>query len=221
MPGAERTPMQRSAAILTLVLLAEAVLYYTALGRETIPAAHPLEFFARDFAGWQMLQEGVVDKETQAVLRADDILNRSYGNASRPVPALLFVAYFKTQRTGQTPHSPKNCLPGAGWEPISDSRLEVPVAAEPGRIRINRYVVERGDAKSVVLYWYQARHRVIASEYASKFWLVLDSIRYHRSDLALVRVVVPVAQGDEQLATAVGVEFVQAVYPLLHAYLPA
>ena len=72
----------------------------------------------------------------------------------------------------------------------------------PGRsepIRSNRYVVAHGDEKSVVLYWYQSHNRVIASELAAKFWLVADSIKYHRSDSSLVRVVVPVRDGDTDI----------------------
>ena len=90
--------------------------------------------------------------------------------------------------------------------------------AEP--IRINRYVVSHGGDKSVVLYWYQSQRRVIASEFSAKFWLVMDSIRYHRSDTALVRVTIPVAHNDQDAATRVGVSFVQIVFPLLKGYLP-
>jgi len=131
------------------------------------------------------------------------------------------VAYFKTQRTGQAPHSPKNCLPGAGWVPSSSSILDVPVRGETQAIPINRYVVSRGGDKSVVLYWYQSRDRVMASEYKAKFWLVADSIRYHRSDTALVRVWVPVIGNNEDAATATGVRFVQAAFPELRRYLPS
>jgi len=72
-----------------------------------------------------------------------------------------------------------------------------------------------------VLYWYQSQRRVIASEFAAKFWLVLDSIRYHRSDTALVRVTVPVIAGDQGTATQLGVAFVQTLFPVLKGYLPA
>ena len=133
----------------------------------------------------------------------------------------LFVAYFKTQRTGQSPHSPKNCLPGSGWEPEATGFVDVPVAGQPAPIRINRYVVSHGDEKSVVLYWYQSPRHVIASEFSAKFWLVMDSIRYRRSDTALVRVTIPVAHGDQDGATRVGVAFVQTVFPVLKGYLPS
>ncbi len=95
------------------------------------------------------------------------------------------------------------------------------VKGQAAPIRINRYVVSHGEDKSVVLYWYQSERRVIASEFAAKFWLVMDSIRYHRSDTALVRVTVSVANNDTEGATRTGVAFVQTLFPALKQYLPA
>jgi EpsI family protein len=206
---------------LTLALVVEGALFYTAYGLERIPQARPLELLPTEFHGWQMVKEGRIEKEVQDILRADDALDRVYSNGTAPLGASLFVAFFKTQRAGQAPHSPKNCLPGSGWEPLHEGTIDVPVESGGRSIRINRYIVTRGDAASVVLYWYQTRRRVIASEYEAKFWLVADSIRYHRSDTAMVRVVVPVVNGDEAGATRTAVDFVQAAFPVIEAYLPA
>lgn len=208
------------AQILTLILVIQAVLFYSASHGEKTPLNQPLELFPTDLNGWQMIQQGVIEKEVQAVLRADDTLSRTYAGPSRAA-ANLFVAYFKTQRTGQAPHSPKNCLPGAGWTQAQTGYLDIVVPGQQSPIRINRYIVSKGDNKSVVLYWYQSRQRVIANEFAAKFWLVLDSIRYHRSDTALVRVVVPVDRNQDGPATQAGVEFVQVLFPALRQYLPA
>jgi EpsI family protein len=201
---------------LTLVLVIQAVLFYSASHGETTPLASPLNAFPKTIADWRMVQEGVIDPETQEVLRADDIITRFYANSSSA--ANLFIAYFKTQREGQSPHSPKNCLPGSGWQPSETGRIDVPVAG--GSIRINRYVVAKGEAQSVVLYWYQSQGRVIADEFAAKFYLVSDSIRHHRSDTALVRVVVPITGGATASAEKIGTEFVQTFYPAIEGYLP-
>jgi EpsI family protein len=88
-------------------------------------------------------------------------------------------------------------------------------------IRVNQYIVSRGDNKDAVLYWYQAHNRVIASEYAAKIFTVTDSIRYHRSDTSLVRVIVPVENGDAQGALHTAVSFVQTIFEPLKEYLPA
>lgn len=211
----------RYAGMLTLVLIVQAPLYYTASRGEKIPAGQPLDLFPAQIQNWRVVQDYPIEKEIRDQLKADDMLNRLYAEPGSRVGLNLFVAYFKTQRTGQAPHSPKNCLPGSGWEPEATGYLEIAVAGRPRPIRINRYVVSHGDEKSVVLYWYQSPRRVIASEFAAKFWLVMDSIRYHRSDTALVRVTVPVLHNDEDSAARLGMSFVERVFPALNTYLPS
>lgn len=207
--------------ILTAVLLVQTVLFYNASRGEIVPVSRPLDEFPSTIGDWRLVQKGVIEKEEMDILRADDVITRQYAGSQSRVPLNLFVAYFKTQRTGQAPHSPKNCLPGSGWMPSATGYADVPIEGAAQPIRINRYVVSRGEASSVVLYWYQSRNRVVASEYAAKFWLVADSIRYHRSDTALVRVVSPVIRGDQATATKSAVEFVQTVFPALRGYLPS
>jgi EpsI family protein len=207
----------RYLGIATLVLIVQAAGFYTASHGDSTPLAAPLIEFPASFAAWRMQQEGVVDKETQDVLRADDTLTRFYVQPGGGA-ANLFIAYFRTQRYGQSPHSPKNCLPGSGWQKVQEGAVDV--QAGDGTIRINRYLVSKGDNESVVLYWYQSQGRVIANEFDAKFRLVADSIRKHRSDTALIRVVIPTDSAHHELADAVGRDFVKAAYPVIKAYLP-
>jgi EpsI family protein len=168
-----------------------------------------------------MHSEGVVEKEIVDFLKADELLTRSYVSpSSGPVAAHLFVAYFSSQRTGRSPHSPKNCLPGSGWtSTVSDTiKIDVP---NRGIIETNRYIVQKGDAKSMVVYWYQSRDRVVASEYKAKFFAVADAIRYNRTDTALVRVVVPIVNNDEAASEKVATDFVKSLYYPLRQHLPA
>jgi EpsI family protein len=211
-------PQSKFVYVLTLVLVVQAVFFYNASRGEVVPHAAPLSGFPVAVAGWRMEQEGVIDQETQDVLKADDLLTRVYGG--KEGGAGLFVAYFKTQRKGQAPHSPKNCLPGSGWQQMQSGRVDVPIEGE-GTIRINQYVVEKGQAQSVVYYWYQSQGRVIADEFAAKFYLVSDSIQHHRSDTALVRIVVPIIGGRTEAAEKVGTDFVRTFYPVVKAYLPS
>ncbi len=199
------------------MLVVQAALFYTASHGDSTPLASPLIAFPAGFGDWRLQQEGVVDKETQDVLRADDILTRFYVQPNGK-GASLFIAYFRTQRYGQSPHSPKNCLPGSGWQKVQEGTIDVATGGET--IRINRYLVSRGDNESVVLYWYQSQGRVIANEFDAKFHLVADSIRKHRSDTALVRVVIPTDADHHELADTVGRDFVKAAYPVIKAYLP-
>jgi EpsI family protein len=215
-------PGNPCARVLTAVLLIEATAFYAIASRsERAPLVSPLSLFPSAFGGWTMARDAPIEKEVQDVLKADDTLNRVYVNPSRTGFAFLFIAYFKTQRYGQAPHSPKNCLPGAGWEPVETGRETIVVPGWGTPIVTNRYVVEHGDEKSVVLYWYQTHNRIIASEYWAKFWLVADSIRYRRSDTALVKIVVPVHDNNIRAATAMGVQCIQALFPNLLKQLPS
>lgn len=203
--------------ILTVVLVAQAALFYSASKSEGTPLPLPLVGMPRTLSQWEMVSQGVVDPDTQAVLRADDTVTRLYRSPDGQV-ANLFIAYFKTQRAGQAPHSPKNCLPGSGFQPVENGRIDIPVGGRT--ININKYVVANGDDESVVMYWYQSQGRAIADEFAAKYYLVRDSIVRHRSDTSLVRVVVPVRGVTRERAVQTAVNFVQAAYPVVSTWIP-
>jgi EpsI family protein len=208
----------KTARVLSLVLIAQAGVFYGFSRQEKVPPHKQLAGFQFTGTPWTSVQEQQLDQETLDVLRADDILARIYRNIDNGNVATLFVAFFKTQRTGKTPHSPKNCLPGSGWVPTESGYLTIPIAgAKP--IQVNRYVVAHGESQSVVLYWYQSHNRVVASEYSAKIFTVADSIRYNRSDTALVRVVTDARGGDTKAATDQAVSLVQAGFLPLKQYL--
>jgi len=208
--------------ILSIALLAQAALFYGTSRGEKVPDVRPLQAFTRELGGgWFLAKEGYVDDETQAVLKADDTMTRTYAKLGRPLPAYLFVAFFKTQQNGKAPHSPKNCMPGSGWEPSREDFLKVSIPGMSEPIEVNRYIIAKGNEKSVVLYWYQSRNRVIASEYRAKIFTVADAVRYNRTDTALVRVIVPVPGNDEANAEKTAIEFVQSVFVPLKQYLPS
>jgi EpsI family protein len=206
--------------ILTAVLIAQALLFYGMSKGERVPTNKPLAQVPTVMGSWHMVEDGVVEKEVQDVLKADELLTRSYVKEGSQMPANLFVAYFKSQRTGQAPHSPKNCLPGSGWVPSISDTLTVPIEGRSA-IQVNRYLVAKGENKSVVLYWYQSRDRVVPNEYRAKFYVVADAIRYNRTDTALVRVVVPVINNAEDAATQEAIQFVQAFFSPLRQHFPA
>ncbi len=194
----------RATLILSALLVVQGAAFYGLSRRaELIPSSKPLAEFPAVVGNWRMVRVGVIEQEDKDVLRADDYLTRQYA-ASSGKSANLFVAYFQSQRAGQTPHSPKNCLPGSGWTwSVADTiRVEITGRAQP--IEINRYVVTKGDDRAVVLYWYQSRDRVVASEYRAAAFTAWDALRYNRTDTELVRVVAPV--------TNIGVEFIQAFF---------
>jgi EpsI family protein len=205
----------------TVALGIQAVGLHAVSRRENVPLSRPLAEFALQIGGWRMAQEGVLEKEVLDVLKADDVLNRTYYEPALNRAANLFVAYFKSQRAGQAPHSPKNCLPGSGWAPSESGLVSIGVPGRAEPIQVNRYVVSKGESQDVVLYWYQSRNRVIASEYRAKFYLIADAIRYNRTDTALVRVVVPVGPGGIDAATRAAEQFVRAFFTPLRNFLPS
>lgn len=207
------------ARILTVVMVLQAMLFYTASHGDAVPLPHPLAQFPSQLGDWHVTKVGVIEKETLDVLKADDTVDRNYSSPSGTVN--LFIAYFQTQRTGQSPHTPKNCLPGSGWSELASGAVEVPIPQRNETIKINRYTVSKGDEKSLVLYWYQSKRRVIANEFDAKFWLVADSVRLHRSDTSIVKIVVPIFNNQDKAAEAAGVRFVQLVYPELRQFMPS
>jgi EpsI family protein len=211
----------KSFVILSAVLLAQAGMFYGFSRKENIPSRRPLADFSLAGTPWKSVQDVELSADELAVLQADDILSRIYQQQSSGRGASLFVAFFDTQKTGKTPHSPKNCLPAAGWVPSRNEIVEIPVPGLAQPIQANEYVVARGDNQSVVLYWYQSHNRTVASEYWAKFYTVADSIRYNRSDTALVRVVVGVNGGDTKTAIQTATEFAIAFFPQLKQYLPS
>ena len=202
----------------TLLIFLQGALIYSAVRPEAIPPGRALSALPATLGSWKLLEEGVIDDDTRNVLKADDLLNRFYASDNRG--ANLFVAAFRSQRNGKAPHSPKNCLPGSGWTPLNSGTMAIDVG-RPMPIVVNRYVVAHGDDRSLVLYWYQSRDRSIASEYTAKFWVVVDAMRLNRTDTALVRVVVPIVNRDEDGAAKAAGDFVKNFYGTLREYLPS
>lgn len=196
--------------VVSLVLVTEILLFYLAPTAEHIPNPPPLQTFLTAVGDWRMDREIPLDPETQAFLKADDTLSRTY--RSPEGVASLFVGFFKSQRAGVTPHSPKVCLPGSGWTFDETRAIRLNVPGEPGPIDVNRSLVSRGESRSVVYYWYATKHHVVAGEYRAKLLLMYEGMRYRRSDESIVRVIAPIIEGDEQRADALAVAFIRSLY---------
>jgi EpsI family protein len=211
------TPRFIAAAIL---IAAAAIFLQVRTRNEVFPPREPLQSFPSQLQAWSST-DIAIDKEVLDILGPGDFLLRVYENEEQPQPYIhLFIAYFRSQRAGDTIHSPKNCLPGAGWTPVDSSRI---VLSLPGHAPFpaNRYVIAMGDARELVLYWYWAHDRGVASEYWAKFYLVKDSMQMNRSDGALVRITTPMRAGETADAAQRRVlPFADDVAPLLNSYIP-
>ncbi len=196
----------------------------TAIGlhatKEIIPNYHPPSSLPLQINGWTGT-DLPLDQQTLNVLGPGEFLVRDYENASQPQPWInLYIAYFPTQKAGDAIHSPLHCLPGAGWIPISREVIQL-TRPNGSPFTVNRYVVSKSGDRQLVLYWFQAHGRAVASEYWAKYYLVSDSIRMHRTDGALVRLMTPMRDGESpDAAQARMMELGSQFLPLLDSYIP-
>ncbi|HEY6769522.1 MAG TPA: EpsI family protein [Candidatus Sulfotelmatobacter sp.] len=215
--------MKRAALrfLLAALLIAGTALFLEARNhREVFPPRAPLASFPAQLGSWTGTDEEI-EKEVLEILGPGDFLLREYELANAAEPSIdLYIAYFPSQRAGDTIHSPKNCLPGAGWTPMESTRITLSL---PGHapFPVTRYIIAKGDARELVLYWYWAHDRGVASEYWAKFYLVADSMRMNRSDGALVRISTRMYPGETTDAAQQRLlPFTADVVPRLGEYIP-
>jgi EpsI family protein len=154
-----------------------------------------LKNFPEQIGGWRKTGvDQVLDAPTLQVLRASDYLLRDFRRSDGKT-ANLYVGYYSTQRDGASYHSPLNCLPGSGWILSAPGKVSLP-GPMGTTFTANKYVIENGNQKSLMVYWYQGRGRALSSEYWGKIYTVIDSVRLRRSDGAMVRVTVPIVDSE-------------------------
>lgn len=206
-------------ATVLLVLLATALLLMARNGAEIIPAHQPLASFPVMFNGWTS-SNIPLPKDVLEVLGPGDFLLREYQPASDAAAVDLFIAYFPSQRSGDTIHSPKNCLPGAGWVPLRADRVTLDLPGHAA-FQANRYLIAMNQDRQLVLYWYLAHDRAVASEYWAKYYLVTDSIRMRRSDGSLLRLTTQM-QPRESIESAQQriLALARNVMPVIDSYIP-
>jgi EpsI family protein len=204
--------------IVVLVLLGSTALLHGMSHGEAVVAHQPLRNLPYSISNWTAQEIPMEERIVQAV-SVTDYTNRIYVN-SADSQVWLYVGYYASQRTGDTIHSPKNCLPGAGWEPVHEDYATITLT-DGRKIVVNDYVIQNGLNKDLVFYWYQGRGRVIASEYWGKFWMISDSITRNRTDGALVRLITPISGNDGAAdAQARLVKFTQTLFPYLNEVIP-
>jgi EpsI family protein len=213
--------MLKKTLVLFVIFVGAAGVIARAQRTERIPARQALSALPITFSDWKGRADPPMSEKEAKVLGADDVLMRTYFGPGKI--AGLYIGFWESQRRGDAVHSPLNCLPGAGWQPVSNRHLQIAVNGSTAPIEVNRYVIQKGLDRQLVLYWYQSHGRVIASEYWGKVYLVTDAVRLSRSDTAIVRVIAPIADSTadaERAAERNAVEFVQHLYPALSDFIP-
>jgi len=210
---------------IVIVLLTSTIFVLQSRGDvDQVPYSEPLSLMPQSFGPWAAQDIPLTD-DTLEVLGKGDFLNRVYtfqppAGAAKLPPIGLFIGYFASQRTGQTMHSPQNCLPGAGW--IFESHKYTDIRDINGKdYKVGEYVISNGDIKQFVIYWYQAHGRSIPNEYIAKGYMVTDAIRMNRTDGALVRVITQILPSESlEAAEARAVQFTQQMAPNLPRFIP-
>jgi EpsI family protein len=203
------------AAVVALLLASTAVMERVVSGAEANVTRESMQTLPLAFDGWQGRVAAPLPKDVVALLGVDEHVYRTYLRDGLPVN--LYAGYYHSQRRGDTIHSPQNCLPGAGWQPISAGTVDI--AGPEGPVRVNQYLIQKGTQQQVVLYWYQGRGRVVANEYANKAFLMWDAATRRRTSGGLVRVISPVITTTEA-ASRHAAEFASALLPRLEKVMP-
>jgi EpsI family protein len=199
---------------------------------DNVPPSDPLNLMPSTIDG-MTARDIPLEDDVLTVLGKGDFLNRLYSvpdpqfAATRPnagpgaaYPIGVFIGYFATQRTGQSIHSPQHCLPGAGWT-FESSRYSSLDDINGKRFNVGEYVINNGESRQFVVYWYQAHGRSIANEYRAKSYMLADAIRYNRTDGALVRVITPIASSESvDTARERAVRFTSRMTPYLPQFIP-
>jgi EpsI family protein len=203
------------AATIVVIMAVAAVFGTRAAGRESPVDRQPLSTLPYDLERWHGGDATPLANDVVALLGVDDYIHRTYVDAAG-VPVNFYAGYYRSQRQGDTIHSPQNCLPGAGWRPVAADLTTV--ASSRGNVPVNEYMIQKGLDQQVVLYWYQGRGRVVANEYRNKLLLMWDAARLHRTNGGLVRVMVPIAPDVDARRAATA--FASAVIPHLERLMP-
>lgn len=198
--------------LIVTVTLVSAVAVLTARGHSAPPAPIQLAGLPMTIGTWQGNDAKPFDEETVRILAADTSVNRVYASAERAAVG-FYAAYYAQQRPGVSIHSPLHCLPGTGWEPL-DVGARVLKGSDGSAHQIRRLIVRKERDQAVVLYWYSIHGRVVGDELQSKLWLLHDSLRFGRSDAALIRLSVPVT-GSVESAERDALAFGRALLPSL------
>lgn len=187
---------------------------------EVVHPNKPFSTFPKQIGEWKGIEQRF-DDEIYKVLGVDDSYLATY-RAPDGREVQLYIGFYQSQREGDLIHSPKNCMPGAGWKIVSSAIEELDVSnTDYNKIETIRFKLKNGIHESAVLYWFQSRGRIISSEYFQKIYLVIDSITRQRTDGSFVRLIAPIQNGDEERTLAYLKEFARLIFPILIEYIPS
>lgn len=210
----------KNTLIVCSIMLATAVFLKYISHSEDIHPNKPLTTFPTEIGEWKG-KVNYFDDDVYTVLGVDDSILVNYRNDDgRNIQ--LYIGFYQSQREGDLIHSPKNCMPGGGWNITNVEVEEVNVPElDPASKKLIRLDLENGPHKQKVLYWYHSRGRIINSEYWQKIYLVVDSITKQRTDGSFVRLITNASDTGDDIALQELKEFAKLIFPIINKYLPS
>ncbi len=202
------------------ILAAQAAASYSLERKPFLPVTPPLATLPQQLGNWSFTQDGVIEPEVLEMLGPDDALTREFRLAGSDTRFSLFVSHYKTQLRAKNAHDPKVCLPGSGWNPRASRVLDVRLP-DGSTFPVNYYRIAKGSAEAVVLYWFQTHDQVLVFEQQLRAHRVWSAIRENRTDMALVRIVLPVDENGVEVAERRAVDLATLVYPEMRPFFPA
>ena len=183
-----------------------------------VPVARPLSDFPTVVREWRMTSQNRFSDEVISILKPTDYLSRMYERGADRPRISVYIGFHDGGRDSGEIHSPRQCLPGNGWQQLSAERIDLD---EPlGRIRLVKSLYQKGNSRELFLYWFQLQDRTLSDEYSLKLAEITGSVIRGRKDASFIRVSVP-CDGDEHEAAAEGVRFIRDFYPAIRQFLPA
>ncbi len=198
------------------LILGLAAFYVHTRSEASVPENKPLELFPQKIGGWSMTGQARFDERTLEVLKPTDYLSRSYRDEDGNLVS-LYLGYHSGGPNSGPIHSPKQCLPGSGWNRLHDEVHTVVVTGNPVPYVVAVY--QKDSQKQMFLYWFQVREQILTNEYALKLSMVKNSILANRRDSSFIRLSLMMSV-DEQNSIEIGERFIRAFYPAIEASLP-
>ena len=202
-----------------VLLAATALLLHARADIDRNPPSEPLDEFPKTIAGWSG-HDVRIEQSTLDILGPGDFLSRTYAKAGQLLPIGIFIGYFPSQRDGAAIHTPKVCLPSAGW--AFDSQQYVVLNDALGKPhQVGEYIISNGEIRQFVIYWYQTHGRSIANDYVAKIHMMTDALMLNRTDGAMVRVITPIGSREGLASARTRAEgFAAQLAPLLPRFIP-
>lgn len=198
------------------IFLGIAAFYVYTHSEADIPLNKPLDQFPQKIGNWTMTGQARFDERVLAVLLPTDYLSRSYVDAAGNRLS-LYIGFHDGGPDSGPIHSPKQCLPGSGWNYLSNEVKQVNLDGES--IPYVSAIYQKDTEKQLFLYWFQVRDQILTNEYALKLAMIKNSVLSNRRDSAFIRLSVMGAESEEE-ATGIGEQFIQDFFPAIREALP-